>query len=493
MTENLESIEAYLERYALSQPRKDAVIVKNAHTTYSQLWKLVRGFARYLCIECGINKEDKVVVKATQTLSYCICYFAIHLSGGIFVPLEKSMADTKIADIVKETNAKAYISITDISGVDVKYVNVKEVEQLAERSYDEEWEYKLPRLKDSADIMYTTGTTGKAKGVEVTHSVLLATAENYITGFEIKENNIMAVPGPMNHVNPLRKLYMSVKNGSTVIILNGLMNMKAFFDALDNLGVTSLCLPPAFLRLIWQHSGDKLAEYADQIDFVETSTAPVTESDKDTLRRQLPKSRLYNNYGLSECGAMVMYDYNAHRDKGAGCVGKPMINSNVFIVDEEHNPIISSKDNMGLVANKSSINMKGYYNAPEITAQVLIDGVVYTNDIGYFDNEGFLYIVGRQNDTINIGGLKVEPTDVEEAALAIEGIRDCICTAIEDDITGKALKLYVVMKNGYELDSTSIIKYLSAKLESYQVPKLIETIKEVPRNYVGKPDRTAFR
>ncbi|WP_026654829.1 class I adenylate-forming enzyme family protein [Butyrivibrio sp. AE3003] len=488
-----ESIEAYLKGNASSQSAKDAIIVKDVHTTYGQLWKYVRGFAKYLSFDCNVNKGDKVVVKATQTLSYCICYFAIHLSGGVFVPLEKSMADEKITNIVKETNAKVYIAIKDIPGLNTKYINTKEVEQLAESNYDDTWEYALPKLMDSADIMYTTGTTGKAKGVEVTHSVLLATADNYISGFEIKKNNVMAVPGPMNHVNPLRKLYMSIKNGSTIIILNGLMNMKAFFDTLDNQGVTSLCLPPAFLRLIWQHSGDKLADYAGQIDFVETSTAPVTEYDKETLRKQLPKSRLYNNYGLSECGAMVMYDFNEYRDKGAGCVGRPMINSNVIIVDDDRRPIVSSKENMGLIANRSSINMKGYYNAPDITAQVLVDGVVYTNDIGYFDEEGFLYVVGRQNDTINIGGLKVEPTDVEEVALTMGEIRDCICTAIDDDITGKALKLYVVVKDGYEFDSAKVIRYLSERLESYQVPKLIETIAEVPRNYVGKPDRNAFR
>ena len=223
------------------------------------------------------------------------------------------------------------------------------------------------------------------------------------------------------------------------------------------------------------------------------STAPVTESDKSTLRRQLPKSRLYNNYGLSECGAMVMYDFCAYPNKGAGCVGKPTVNSHVVIVDEQRNEIHSSKDHMGLIANSGPINMKGYWHSPEKTAEVKANGYIYTNDIGYFDEDGFLYVVGRQNDTINVGGLKVEPTEVEEAALLFPGVHECICVPEEDELTGTSLKLLVVMKAGERFDESGLRKFLSGKLAPYQVPKLYGEIDRVPRNFVGKPDRNAFR
>ncbi len=490
--QNLSCIEAYLEHFATTQGEKTAIIVKDNYTSYEKLWMLVRGFARFLQEECNIQKGDCIIVKATQTLSYCISYFSVHLCNAIFVPLEKTIGDEKASDIALETNAKAYISIKEIDGIATKFIQAKDVESLAESYYLQDWNYRFPQKSDTADIMYTSGTTGKAKGVEVTHSVLLATADNYISGFKLKKNTVIAVPGPMNHVNPLRKLYMSIKNGSTIVIFNGLMNMKAFFDSLDTQGVNALCLPPAFLRLIWQHTGEKLANYANKIDFVETSTSPITEADKETLRKQLPHSRLYNNYGLSECGAMVMYDYNEFKEKGAGCVGKPMINSHVFIVDENRNEINSSKDSPGIIANKSAINMKGYYRAPEITAQVLQNGIVYTSDLGYFDADGFLYVVGRTNDNINVGGLKVAPTDVEEAARRMEEISDCICVGIDDKVTGKALKLFVVIKKGCIFNAPAIMRHLSTLLENYQVPKIIAEIDEIPKNYVGKPDRKAF-
>ncbi len=486
-------IEEYLCQFAQTRPEVPAVIVKDRYVSYRELWELVRGFAACLRKQYGIRHGDRVVVKASQTLSYAVSYFAVHLCGAIFVPLEKGLSADQCAEIIGETGAKVFLANAPAGLDGVSDLSVKAVEDLARQYFSEEEEVSFPAPEDSADIMYTTGTTGKAKGVEVTHRVLLATAENYITGFELKPDNVIAVPGPMNHVNALRKLYMSIQNGSTILILNGLLSMKALFHALDEQGVTSLCLPPASLRTIWHFTGDRLAGYAEQIDFVECSTAPVTETDKATLRRQLPHSRLYNNYGLSECGAMVMYDFNRYPDQPLGCVGKPMVNSHVVIVDDERREILSSPEHRGIVANCGPINMKGYWNAPELTAQVMENGYVYTSDIGYLDEEGFLYVFGRKNDTINIGGRKVEPTDIEEKVLQIGSVEECICVPIPDDITENALKVFVVMKEGEVFDEEQIRAFLTQHLLPYQQPRAVEQIDRIPKNYVGKPDRNAFR
>jgi len=514
-------IEQYLEYHAKNKPDAPAVIVKNDVTNYGQMWAKVKAFAYYLKTECELKKGECVCVRAIQSLDYAVAYFAVHLNGAVFVPLESSISNEKAADIIEETESRIYISRVPLSDEkedspngeslkslkagtgspdqrsgaekeDIKYINIKTVCELAAQYEGTAWEHVFPELEDSADIMYTTGTTGRAKGVEVSHHVLLATAENYLTGMEWGRDNCMAVPGPLNHVNPLRKLYTSMIAGTSIVILNGLMSIKGFFDALDNHPVTSLCLPPASLRTIWKASGDKLAEYADRIDFVECSTAPVTESDKATLRAQLPKSRLYNNYGLSECGAMVMYDFNKYKEQPHGCVGKAMVNSHVVIVDDDHNIIESDSEHMGLVANKGPINMKGYYKHPEITATVKIGEYVYTSDIGYIDKDGFLYVIGRTNDTINVGGLKVEPTEVEEAAMLFPGMAECICVPVEDPVTGHGIKLFVVMKQGETFDEAALRKFLKERLENHQMPKLYGVLDSVPRNFVGKPDRKAF-
>lgn len=187
-----------------------------------------------------------------------------------------------------------------------------------------------------------------------------------------------------------------------------------------------------------------------------------------------------------------MYDYSKYPGR-AGCIGKAMPHSKIFVVNDDKEEIASSKDNMGLLACEGDVNMKGYINEPELTKEVLIDGVVYTNDIGYIDEEGFVYIAGRKGDVINVGGLKVAPTEVEEAALAIDGIEDCICLPIDHPITGQAIKLLVVMRGGTEFAPKQFTTFLKTRLENYKVPIKYEQVESIARTYNGKLDRKAYQ
>ena len=186
-----------------------------------------------------------------------------------------------------------------------------------------------------------------------------------------------------------------------------------------------------------------------------------------------------------------MYDYSKYPGK-VGCIGKAMPNSRIFIVDDHKEVICSSRENMGLLACEGAVNMKGYINEPELTKEVLVKGIVYTNDIGYIDEEGFVYIAGRKGDVINVGGLKVAPTEVEEAALSIEGVEDCICLPIEHPITGQALKLLVVMRDGAEFSPRKFTTFLRSRLENHKIPIKYEQVDNIARTYNGKLDRKAY-
>lgn len=475
----------YLADHANGEPNNIAVVVGSQKTSYNDLWRYVKGFCRYLILIKGVRKGDRIVIKASQSLEYVIAYMSVHLAGGIFVPTEKTISKEAFEHIIDYVNAKVVISDIDYPGS----IRLKDILDVALEYYDDSFIPEFPSLDDSADILFTTGTTGVSKGVELTHNAISATAENLIHGLEMKADTRLVVPGPLNHANPIRKVFTTIANGSTIILLNGMMNLKAFFEALDYPdGTIACCLPPAMIRTLFQITGDKLSEYADKIDFIESATSPLPEPDKIKLCNLLPHTRLYNNYGSSEAASVCMYNYNMYKDK-ANCVGRPTVNSRIMIVDEEYKEIHSSKDKLGLIACEGDINMKGYVDSPDLTRTVLRDGIVYTSDIGYIDDEGFVYVIGRKGDVINVGGLKVAPTEVESAALGYDDIDDCICVPVDDQITGKALKLCVVMKSDAVIDAREIKKYLSEKLESFKVPKYIVKIDQVPRTYNGKIDR----
>ena len=486
-----QTIEAYVAAYAKETPDKPAVIVNQAATSYRELYDLVCGYASFL-LQSGLKKGDAVVIKSSQTLSYVVAYLGIHLAGGVVTSLEKTISVESIANVVHKVGAKMVIcddsSIT--THCNILYADHSDIlEQAALTKTDP---LPFPEADDSADILFTTGTTGSSKGVELSHRALIATAENLIFGCEYAKDTVIIVPGPLNHANAIRKLFTTLVNGSTIYLLNGMTNLKAFFDALNYPGgKIACCLPPSAIRTIFQLTQDELGKYADTIDFIESATAPLPEPDKEHLCKLLPNTRLYNNYGSSESASVCMYNYNLYRGK-TGCVGKAMPNSKIFIVNENREKIQSSKTNMGFLACMGDVNMKGYVNEPELTKEVLVEGVLYTNDIGYIDEEGFVYVSGRKGDVINVGGLKVAPTEVESAALSYDGIEDCICLPVAHPITGHALKLLIVLREGTEFSPKQLSDYLKTKLESYKVPTKYEQVEKIERTYNGKLNRKAY-
>ncbi len=486
------SIEENIFTNAVKTPGRKAVIAEEHEITYAELVHSISCYARFLK-EKGISKGDIVVVKSSQSIDYVIIYFGIHMAGGVVTGLEKTVSAQAIAGIAKGLHAKMVISdnASVINLYPCVFVNSKTVMQDA--SGEELKDLVFPDSEDSGDILYTTGTTGSSKGVELSHRALIAVAENLIYGCEYRDDFVLIVPGPLNHANPIRNVFAPLMNGNTVYILNGMMNMKAFYDALeypcDRIG---LCLPPPFIRIIFQLSQDKIGEYADKIDFIVSSTAPLPETDKVHLCKLLPKSRLYSSYGSSESGVVSIYDYN----KVPGlvyCVGRPTKNTELFIVDEDRKKITSSAQNLGLLACKGPINMKGYVNEPELTEEYFQDGVFYTNDLSYMNEDGYLFIVGRADDVINVGGLKVSPNEVESVALEYDGVEDCICLGIDNAVTGKGLKLLVVLRNGMQLDPKSLRQFLSGKLEPYKLPQEFEQVDKIKRTYNGKLDRKTYR
>lgn len=487
----------YIAYYAEKAPATPAVLAGGTMVTYGELWRKVRGFARYLNNCVGLHEGDVVLIKATPTIEYAVSYFGTHLAGSIIAPIEYSASGDSFVKTVRElapsfciVNANDPDKDSGILGD--RWITSPQVCSIADEfDSDNTGEFDIPDGENVAVIMFTTGTTGVSKGVIHTHRSMIATVENIIYGCQMKEGTPMLTPGPMNHSGPIRKMVTAIACGGTAILLNGMKNMKKFFDTLGSSPVPVGCaLVPSAVSLLLTVTGDKLGEYADKIDFIISDSAPLPEAIRQRLCSLLPGVRLYVNYGSTEAGSVCMYDYNRFPGK-RNCIGKAGPNSPVVTVDDEGNEFPSTPDHPGLLASKGTLNMRGYWNAPALTEKVMHGGVVCTSDIGYIDAEGFIYILGRNGDVINVGGLKVAPTEVEEKALGYPGLEDCVCVPVDDKVSGKAVKLCVVLKRGEVFDARGLRRYLMAHLENYKVPKYIVEIGEVPRTYNGKVDRKA--
>ena len=426
----------YLEQNAQRYSSKVAVVCGDRSLTYAQLWQEV---ARR---SLAFRPHEVVCFRSSQDIDFLITYMAIHLVGGVAAPLEHGMPDALFEEV---------------SG-------------------------RLREAADGiADILYTTGTTGQSKGVMVSHRALIADAENLIAGQGFSHDLVFVVNGPLNHIGSLSKIWPCIILGATILIIEGMKDLNAFFRALDYPAKKmATFFVPATIRMILQFAPDKLASYAEKLDFVESGAAPLPHADMLRLCKLLPTTRLYNTYASTETGIIATYNYNDGRCM-ANCLGRPMPHSRVLITPE------------GLIACQGDTLMSGYVGDPELTATVLRDDTIFTSDIGTLDEEGMLHLSGRASDVINVGGFKVSPIEVEEVAMSNPLVSDCICISASHPVTGRALKLLVVTPSNQPLDKRSLARYLADRLEPYKVPMLYEQVDTIARTYNGKLDRKHYK
>lgn len=436
-------LEDYLRRNSVLYPDKAAVVCGGREVTYGELWERVRACAGALAAQ-GLSPGKAEVMRTSQTADFLVRYFAVHLAGGTAVPLGKDVPDEccrKVARLVGDAVIPPGV----------------------------------------ADILFTTGTTGDSKGVMVGHGAILANAENLVEAQGYSHGLTFVVCGPLNHIGSLSKVYPVVLTGGTLYLTEGMKDIGCFFSALDYPASRfATFLVPAAIRMLLDLGGDRLREHAGDIEFIETGAAPLAQSDMDRLCGILPGARLYNTYASTETGIVCTHDFNGGK-RVAGCLGRPMKHSQVFITED------------GTVACRGKTLMAGYAGRKDMTDAVLRDGTLFTRDTGMIDRDGMLHLTGRQDDVINVGGFKVEPSEVEDAALSLPEVRDCVCIPAEHPVMGCVLKLLVVPADGCALDKKKIARHILSKLEPYKVPSVYEAVDSIRRTYNGKTDRKSYR
>ena len=478
-----DTIVEIIKEYAMLQPDKLCMVDARRELTYGQTWKEVAGVASYL-EDAGVIEGQKIIVECTQDTRFAVLGLAIQLLGAVFVPLEKGASLERIEDIAEETSASHYFykKELNVSAIKLEY---------PEEPVAKEKEWDFPQTDQIAEILFSTGTTGKSKGIVLTHANNIAVAQNVVCGVEMKKDNVELIPMPLSHSHGLRRYYANMLHGTTVLFMSGVTFVKKVFDNIEKYHVTAIDLAPSALDIILKLSGDKLNDYADQLDYIQLGSAPLKEDSKLKLCELLPKTRLYNFYGSTEAGCSCILDFN--KENKPGCIGKPTVNSHFIVVDEDKHEIQSDVEHTGFLACKGGMNMLGYYNQPELTDSVMKNGYIYSNDVGYIDAEGYVYMLGRDDDVINCAGIKISPEEIEEVALRMPLITDCACVPIPDAMSGQMPKLYVVTKGTEEAELIEIKQWLLENLDKNKIPKEVERIDEIPRTYNGKILRKQLR
>lgn len=481
----MEKIVASIIRRGNEKPDHEALVADDQSIAYGELANRILNTAEMLRQQ-GIVPGDKVLLSAIPQPVYVYLYFALHLLNAIAVPLEKSVTRERVQSLSDLVRPRMIFVGGEMEGcVDMTSLT------LPQKSYCYT-EKELSADDTVSDILFTTGTTGQSKGVVLTHTGIIAGAQNVIEGGEMRDTDRNLLPVPLYHAYGLTTLRAILYCGGTAVIQDGFGSIKKTHQNIHRKKCNCAFLVPSVIPVLNVQTGDNLDMLFGGLEKLEFCTAPLERKQREELLEKLPGVRIYNSYGATEA-ARTVYVKIENKERELTAVGRAVKNADICIVDDSHREV--GPGETGRLCISGGMVMKGYFQAEELTREVLQGGRFYTSDVGYMDREGYIFLLGRSQDIMNIGGEKVAPSEIEEIAYEVDFVSECACVSIPDPelVRGEVPILYVTVREGMNYSREELNSEFERRLERFKRPWKIFSIDRIPRNDLGKMDRNAMR
>lgn len=463
--------------HSIDKADKVAIISKNFSVTYSLLWKNILGTARFLQT-LDLKRGDKILLSALKEVEFVYVYFASHLLGLVNVIIDPTSNEERKEYIIDTIKPKVVFGLKD----GLPY---------SEISYEgEPCKIDIVSIQDVTEILFTTGTTGKPKGVLLTHANIAGSANNINHYIGNGAEDIEVLGLPICHSFGLGRLRCNMLQGSTFILLGSFANLKLFFNTIEQYQVTGFGMVPAVWKYIKKLSGNLIGKYANQIRYIEIGSAAMSLEDKETLLNLFPDTRICMHYGLTEASRSLFMEFHQNKSD-LSTIGRPVTqNVDVQIFSDEGN--ILPVGEQGELCVKGNMVMKSYL-LEEDNKGAFWGEYFRTGDLGYKSKTGDFYLISRKKEMINVGGKKVSPIEIEEAILAIGNVSDCICVAIKDPkgLVGEVPKAYI-LQPGTSISLDEIKSELAKNIETYKMPVEFEWIDKIPMTSSGKKQRLSL-
>ncbi len=483
-----------LYKRAMLSPKLEALVVGEVRRSYPELNAGANRVANAMR-RMGVQRGDRVAVLALNDPEYLELFFGLAKIGVVMVPLNHRLAPPEVAYIANDCGTQTFIFGKEFVPVveairdqipAKRFIGIMDNPPAWARPYpavfgdapSDEPEY-IGGDDDTLTILYTSGTTGRPKGAELTHNGY------YHTSVDLKATltdvgTRMLMPLPLFHIGALAPVPMCAHFGSTMIFQRT-FEPAEFLKLIQTEHISWFGSVPQvlmFLRSVPQFETFDWSTIKLALVYAAPVPVPLIKAfaEKGMGVRQL--------YGLTECtGPASVIDAEWAIQKAGSC-GPPFYHTDIRVVDLEGKDC--APDVPGEVLMRTTHLMKGYYNNPTATAQTIIDGWLHTGDIAKMDADGFLYILDRKKDMIISGGENIYPAEVEECLHAHPAIADVGVIGIPDDTWGEAVKAIVVLKKGESLTQEALIEWCRDKLARFKTPKQVVFIDQIPRTPTGK-------
>lgn len=490
-----------IKRAAHRTPDNAAVVYKNKRITFQELDQSTTKLAGWLQQQ-GVKKGEKVGFMLKNSLAFMELAIGVPMSGAVGVPINFRLDSNGVSYIVNHSDVKllfideAYAPLvqsieTELSQVE-KIIVVSEEE--AEKQphdymnynnlFQTEPLYKPCKLVDNDPgfIMYTSGTTGKPKGAVLTHKNICQNSMNLLFDQKAEMFESQLICAPQFHIAGLLLIFKSILvHGKTVVHRD--FNPVEILKTIQEETINMIFLVPAMWNFLFQVPN--IGDYdLTSIGTCATGAAITPLKLKKRILHYFPNAVLADNFGQTETTATATVLYGKDALRKPTSVGRPCINVEVRVVDEELQDVAVGE--VGEILYRGPTIMSHYYKNETATEESFRSGWFHSGDFVRTDEEGFIYVVDRKVNLINSGGENIYPAEVEEILYQREEILECAVIGTPNEKWGEIVTAVVVLKPGENLSEAEIINHCKDRAASYKKPKQVHFIEELPRNASGK-------
>ena len=458
----------------------------------------------------GLKKQERVAVLARNCSEYIEIFGACEIAGFVAINLNVRLSDAELATICRDSQPSAMICSKDflaqaralaaqLSCIRIRIaIGSEDADTLSyeclvsESSADEPTATAGP--SDIAYLMYTSGTTGGPKGVMISHAAMVEATRMLSHEGGISSADKALIVMPLFHLGgKIEQMNFNLMGAE--VVLKAAFDAEDILDTIEKERVTAAHFAPAMIQRLLDVLETKPYDVST-LRCVHYASAPMPGP---LLRRALDRMGpiFVQVYGMTECLIGTILKSHEHLlsspegERRLRSAGQPLLGNEVKIVREDGTACHTGE--IGEILFRSPTIMSGYWNKPELTAEVFRDGWIHTQDLGFVDGSKFVYVVDRKKDMIISGGENIYSWEVEEALRAHPDVADVAVIAVPDEVWGESVKACVQMRPGRSASEVELIDYARRKIASYKKPRSIDFVQSLPRLFNGKIDKKALR
>ncbi|SMO45877.1 long-chain acyl-CoA synthetase/feruloyl-CoA synthase [Melghirimyces algeriensis] len=487
-----------LARNARKFPNKEGFISGKGRLTYKEADDSVNRLAHSLKT-AGFSEGEKVILFSPNTMDFVYSYFAVQRLGGIIVPINARLTTEEIRYILEHSEAKVFIGhemlwnqveplledfpILWITTGESAHPGVENLDTLIESGSIIPVEC-TSKEDDLSTMLYTSGTTGKPKGVLLSQRNVLTVAVTMCIETGMNDNSRILQMMPLSHSAPLHLFFVAGTYVGATHVLAPRFTPDLLLQLVSAEKITHFFGAPVAYLLTAKHPDIEQYDLSSVQRWVYGGSS-LSKMEVQFVQEKFQTDQLMCVYGLTEAGPNGTFLRPEDHQTKAGSIGKrAALNCEVRIVNEQGEDVESGE--IGEIILRGEGNMVGYYKDEEKTRETIKDGWLFTGDMAKFDEERYIWAVDRKKDMIISGGVNIYPKEIEDTLRTHPNIEDVAVIGVPCPDWGETAKAFVVLKNNMEDLEASCKEFLTDKLAKYKIPRIYKSIDELPRNATGK-------